>query len=108
LIALSKVAYDGTAGTATTLYVVTGSNNSPLYATDTSSSTIRVVIENFSCVIDTGDSDEGHFWTYNMNLRETLSRTFWELKTQQTPYQPQSAQTKDIFFFSGSLWVAQY
>lgn len=71
LLALSKVQYDGTANTATTFYVGTGSNNSPLYATNATSSTIRVVIENFSCIIDTNDSDEGHVWLYTINMRET-------------------------------------
>lgn len=75
LLAFAKNQYDGTAGTATSLLVKSGTESSTwngyLYANDATTSTIRVSVESFDISVDAGDSDEGHLWDYTLNLVET-------------------------------------
>ena len=71
LLAFSKVQYDGSDSTATTLAVLTGNANAPLYAANATTSTIRVFVENFNCVLGTTSSDLAHLWNYTLSLSET-------------------------------------
>jgi hypothetical protein len=71
LLSIAKNEYDGTEEKSLYLTVVTGKNDAPLYATDATTSTIKVAVESFDIVIDTKDSDLAHFWRYTLNLVET-------------------------------------
>jgi len=71
LLSFAKNEYDGTESTTTRLYVTTGNNDSPLYATDVSTSSIKVIVESFNLNLDTQDSDLAHLWSYDLTLVET-------------------------------------
>ncbi len=72
LLALAKNQYNtNDSDTHVELEVLTGSSDSPLYATDGSTSSIRVAVESFNIKLGT-DSDLAHFWAYDLNLVETL------------------------------------
>jgi len=71
LLEMAKNHYDGTEANSLYLSVKTGKSDEPLYATDTTTDTVKVVVENFDISIDTKDSDLAHFWRYTLSLVET-------------------------------------
>lgn len=71
LLELAKNKYDGTSATAITLTAITGTSDTPLLASDASTTSIRVVVEGFNCVLSVRDADLAHLWNYTLNLVET-------------------------------------